>query len=42
MRQRAYVKISVKREVCGVRVALVADRMAKFKFQHQLISNKVE
>ena len=41
MRQRAYVKISVKREVCGVRVALVADRTAKFKF-HQLISNKVE
>ena len=31
MRQRAYVKISGKREVWGVRVALVADGMAKFK-----------
>ena len=31
MRQRAYVKISGKREVWGVRVALVADGTAKFK-----------
>ena len=31
VRQRAYVKISGKREVWGVKVALVADRMAKFK-----------
>ena len=31
MRQRAYVKISGKREVWGVKVALVADRMAKVK-----------
>ena len=31
MRQRAYVKISGKREVWGVRVALVADGMTKFK-----------
>ena len=31
MRQRAYVKISGKREDWGVEVALVADRMAKFK-----------
>ena len=29
MRQRGYVKISGKREVWGVRVALVEDGMAK-------------
>jgi len=29
MRQRGYVKISDKREIWGVRVALVEDGMAK-------------